>query len=232
LDGDGLFRVGQKELEAAFYVAALGGIEAGGEAIEEHIGGNGADIRAALRAVARRLRGFIAAQGGGGAEIIVPPCAGFGLIAELIIGRGERGAGGGVFWLGENEFAEDFGGPAIIARLQRGFANSEQAVRASGKGDIFGGGFRRRQRVEIGGVAIPPAEIALIGRLHIMIERAIIIARGEGRGLDGGLGRLIGEFVKRCTLVGEVERAVVDIAIDVALAGQQRVDFLGAPCGP
>ena len=41
--------------------------------------------------------------------------------------------------------------------------------------DIFGRRLLGRQRVEIRRVAIPPAEITLIGRLHVVIERAIAI---------------------------------------------------------
>src|SRR5205085_10088748 len=51
------------------------------------------------------------------------------------------------------------------------------ACRAAHVFDIFPPGLDRRQRIEVGGVGIIPAEIFLIDRLHIVPDVAVIAAR-------------------------------------------------------
>src|SRR3546814_13313493 len=68
-----------------------GGVEARRECIEKDRCGNRADEAAALP-VARRRGDLGAAQAGGGGEIIVAPRPRLRLIAELVVGRGERRA--------------------------------------------------------------------------------------------------------------------------------------------
>src|SRR3546814_9926693 len=52
----------------------------------------------------------------------------FGLIAELVIGRGERRATGRIVGLGKDELVQKLGRPAIIARRDRRLSRREQPV--------------------------------------------------------------------------------------------------------
>src|SRR3546814_15103591 len=92
-----LVAVGQHELESALQRRPLDGVEARRERIEKDRCGNRADEAAALP-VARRRRDLGAAQAGGGGEIIVAPRPRLRLIAELVLGRGERHARVLVLW--------------------------------------------------------------------------------------------------------------------------------------
>src|SRR6202171_6443054 len=46
--------------------------------------------------------------------------------------------------------------------------------------DIFFSGLDRRERIEIDGIGVIPAEILLVDRLHIMPDMAVVAARVPG----------------------------------------------------
>src|ERR1700738_3769675 len=46
--------------------------------------------------------------------------------------------------------------------------------------DIFFAGLDRRERIEIDGIGVIPAEILLVDRLHIMPDMAVVAARVPG----------------------------------------------------
>src|SRR3546814_12152775 len=105
---DRLVAVGQHELEDAVQRRSPGGVEARRECIEKDRCGNRADEAAALP-VARRRGDLGAAQAGGGGEIIVAPRPRLRLIAELVVGRGERRARILVIRLGKDQLVQKLG---------------------------------------------------------------------------------------------------------------------------
>src|SRR3546814_14166785 len=109
-----------------------------------------------------------AAQAGGGGEIIVAPRPRLRLIAELVIGRGERRARVLVIWLGQDQLVQKLGRPAIIPGCNRRLARREQLVGAARQRDIAGGPLFGRPRVDIGRVTVPPPAIAMLGRIHVV----------------------------------------------------------------
>src|SRR3546814_2200076 len=101
-----LVAVGQHEMEDAVQRRSPGGVEARRECIEKDRCGNRADEAAALP-VARRRGDLGAAQAGGGGEIIVAPRPRLRLIAELVVGRGERRARILVIRLGKDQLRSE-----------------------------------------------------------------------------------------------------------------------------
>ncbi|MNE95774.1 hypothetical protein D3C80_1939090 [compost metagenome] len=66
--------------------------------------------------------------------------------------------------LGEHQLVAQLRGPAVIA-LGHGLAHFANHGRATADGlDIMLGGFHRRQRVEVGRVAVIEAHVALVHR--------------------------------------------------------------------
>src|SRR3546814_13109214 len=74
----------------------------------------------------------------------------FGLIAELVIGRGERRATGRIVGLGKDELVQKLGRPAIIARRDRRLSRREQPVGTARQRDISGGALFGGQGDQIG----------------------------------------------------------------------------------
>ncbi len=107
---DRLLAVGQHELETAVQRRALRGVEARRERVEEDGSRDRADEAAAL-AVGRRGGDLRPAQAGGGAQIIVAPRPRFGLIAELVIGGGQRGARVPIGGIGKDQLVQQFRPP-------------------------------------------------------------------------------------------------------------------------
>ena len=98
--------------------------------------------------------------------------------------------------------------------------------------DVFSRPIDRRQRIEIGGIGIIPAEIFLIDRLHVMPDMTVIATRMPGtfearRQLDyfcnlGG----------REPMVHQADGLIMREFIEIALLADHRIDALNAPDRP
>ena len=117
-------------------------------------GGHGpSTTRPALRPLAQLERA---------GEVEVAPGARLGLIPELIEGVGLQKPGGLVGRIGEHEMVEKLCGPAVIARIGRCLGLAHDLVGASHRLDVANSALSRRVGVEVGGVAVEPAEVALV----------------------------------------------------------------------
>ena len=87
-------------------------------------------------------------------------------------------------------------------------------------------------RPQVGGIAVEPAEVALVDRLEVVVERAVVAAAVplalEARRQLQPLGDLGGDVA----LVEQPQRLVVDVAVEVALLGEEVDDPVGPPAGP
>src|SRR3546814_11173959 len=106
-----------------------------------------------------------AAQAGGGGEIIVAPRPRLRLIAELVVGRGERRARILVIRLGKDQRVQKLGRPAILPVCNRRLARRAQIVGPPRQRDLSGRRLTGRKRVAMDRLSVPPAETALKGHL-------------------------------------------------------------------
>ena len=86
--------------------------------------------------------------------------------------------------------------------------------------------------MEVGRVAVEPAEVLRVGRLHVVVHRAVV---GAHRPVVGELGReldLFGDLDRREAVVGEPECLVVDVAVAVAGLGEHLEHPVVAPHRP
>ena len=84
----------------------------------------------------------------------------------------------------------------------------------------------------VGRNAVPPAEIELVDRLGVVVERAVITARVERFALQRRFRQRLRDFGDRAAGIGQPHRLVVDVAVDVALVAQKLLDILRAPFRP
>ena len=108
----------------------------------------------------------------------------------------------------------------------------QDRLRAAHILDIFLAGLDRRQRIEIDGIGVVPAEIFLVDRLHIVADVAVIAARMPGavearRQSDG-----LGDLGRGQAVVHQADGLVVRELVEIALLADHGVDALPAPHRP
>ena len=164
----------------------------------------------------------------GPGEIEVAPGARFGLVAQLLQGLGLELPGRGILRVGKDHVVHDLGHPAILALI----------VIFAGLGDDRGGaahelhvtlaGLHRRQGVEVGGVAVEPAQVLDVHRLDVMVHRAVIAPAVPL--LGQALGQLdhLGDLHHGVALVGQPQGLIVEVAVHVPLLLETVDDALPA----
>ena len=98
--------------------------------------------------------------------------------------------------------------------------------------DIFLAGLDRRQRIEIDGIGVVPAEILLVDRLHVMPDVAVIAAPVPGaveafRQADG-----LGDLGRGQPVIHQADGLVMRELVEVALLADHGVDALMSPHRP
>ncbi len=116
----------------------------------------------------------------GGGEVEVAPRAALGLIAELFEDVGLQGAGGGVGGVGEHRVAEQLGRPPVVLGTRGALVGLPGQLHdlggAAHRLDVAGPGLLGGQGVQMGGVAVVPAEIALVDSLDVVVGGAVVAA--------------------------------------------------------
>ena len=123
-------------------------------------------------------------------------------------------------------------GPAIFAFSKGLLALCQRGIFASQRLYPLLRLFHLGQSVVVSRDGVPPAEIALVNRLRIVFESAVISARPEIIARKVGLADLFGNFVHGQPLIGHTQRLVMDITIDIALVAQPLANHLRSPARP
>jgi AcrR family transcriptional regulator len=79
----------------------------------------------------------------------------------------------------------------------------------------------RRQRIEVSGIAVIPAEIFLVDRLGVVAQRSVIAAHGPFPSQARGQAQFLGDLGRRKAFVHKAQRSIVDEFVEVALFLQQ-----------
>jgi hypothetical protein len=98
-------------------------------------------------------------------------------VAELLERIRQQRAGRLIVGLGEHQMADGLGDEAKFAPDEIPRRARENRVRAAHVLDVFLAGLDRRQRIEIDGIGVVPAEIFLVDRLHVMPDVAVVGTR-------------------------------------------------------
>ena len=171
-----LLEVGESPVDHDALAFGLGGVEPNAEEIEGEIDRDALQQLGIGGRCARQLRHAVA-QFGGAEQIGVAPGRRLALVAELLQRVGAEFARVLVGGIGEHQLARRRWRPSDIARPQnpRGRASARRPRRPYTR-SAFARILGARQRIEIGGIGVVPAEIELIDRLGIVAQRAVIAA--------------------------------------------------------
>ena len=119
--------------------------------------------------------------------------------------------------IGEYGVVQQGGGPPVVAGVERGLGELDDAVDAAERVDVAGGQLGGRMRPQPRRVAVEPAHVALVDRLDVVADRAVVAVGaprvGQGRRqLDH-----LGDLGARVALVEQAQGLVVQVGVEVAL---------------
>ena len=86
--------------------------------------------------------------------------------------------------------------------------------------------------MEIGRIAVEPAQIALIDRLGVVIEGPVIASRMPLGLQAGGQAQALGDLGGVQAMIGQAQGLVVNELVEVALLGQEVPRPVLTPAGP
>ena len=122
--------------------------------------------------------------------------------------------------------------PPEVALVERLLGELHDAVDAAERLDVALGECFGRVRPQPRGVAVEPAHVALIDRLHVMADRTVVTV-GVPRLLERGRHpELLGDLGTGVALIEQPQRLVVQVRVQIALGGQELDDAFAAPRRP
>ncbi|MNZ57850.1 hypothetical protein D3C78_758400 [compost metagenome] len=149
-------------------------VQADRQQVEEHPGSQrAAHLGLAARVVCRHTVAQLHRPG----HVHVAPQGVLGLVAELFHGVGLQGAGVLVGRVGEDQVVAQLHGPAVVALVDGGAHLLEHRVGAAHGLDVALAGLHRRERVEVGRIAVVEAQVALVDRAQVGRQRAVVAAQ-------------------------------------------------------
>src|SRR5690606_11249811 len=98
--------------------------------------------------------------------------------------------------------------------------------------DVAAGQLDRRVLPQVGGVAVEPAEVALVDRLDVVADRAVVAVGVPGPLQGGRQLHGLGDLGAGHAAVQHAQGLVVQIGVQVALLRQEGDDALAAPGRP
>ena len=165
-------------------------------------------------------------------EVAVAPGRGLGHVAHLLVGAREQFLCALVLGGAEDRMVQQLGCPAVVALVVSRLCGGDGLVRTADQIEPALGRFLRRQRVEVGGVAVVGAEIELVDRLDVVPQVAVVATRAEeGRQRRRQLDQL-GDLARRVAGVDQAHGLVVHVLVHVAVLGDEVDDARVAPHRP
>ena len=168
-----LLQIGEVDIEADLLARRLRPIQPHCEVIEQHVrrhrpdrvGTRGVDASCGRHAVAQFVRAL---------QVHAAPRAGFGLIAELLVGIREQGLGRLVVGIGEHDVLERRGDEAVFALVEVGLRTLQDRVFSAHVLDVLLRRRFRRQVVQVRRVAVVPAHVALVDGASVVAQRTVV----------------------------------------------------------
>jgi hypothetical protein len=80
----------------------------------------------------------------------------------------------------------DLGDPAVLAGVERRARFRQHRIGTADELDVFRRRLGRRQGVEVGRVAVEPAEVFDVGRFEVVVEGAVVAAQPQCRFSSSG----------------------------------------------
>ncbi len=179
VENERLAGIGKIPVQHDALALGLRPVEANAEHVPQLLGAQRCQRLARHRRARRGLRHAVS-QLLRAEQISVAPGRTFRGIAELLEGVGEQRACRLVVGIGEHQMAHclrdktEFAFGKILARA------IEDRLRTAHVLDILLAAFDRRQRIEVDGIGVVPAEIFLVDRLHVVADVAVIAAAVPG----------------------------------------------------
>ncbi|MCY1409939.1 hypothetical protein D9M71_252990 [compost metagenome] len=206
-------------------------VQADRQVVEEQLRRHGLDQIGLVRP--RVMLRRAAAQFHRAGQVDVAPQGVLRLVTELLHGVGFQGTGCLVVRLGEGQVVAQGHRPAVVALVDGRAHQAEYLVGATERLDVVLAGVDRGQRIEVRRVAVVVTQVALVHGAGVVAERAVVAA-GVPLPVEiaGQPVHLLGDFRGRQPLVCQVQRAVVEEGVHVALVGEQGADTLAAPGRP
>jgi hypothetical protein len=139
---------------------------------------------------------------------------------------------GDVGRVGEDHRVNDLCDPSVLARGEVDLGTGQHGVGAAHVLHPLAGGRDGREGVEVGRVGVEPAEIALIDGFDVVADRAVVVTVEELAADRVGQAEFLGDLQRRHPVVGHPHRLVMEIAVDVTLTTEPRLDVGGPPSRP
>ena len=172
------------------------------------------------RARRNRRHRHAVAQLAGALQIGVAPGGQFRLVAQLLQCVRAQLARLPVVGLRKHDLAHGVRHPAVFALGEILARPRDRRGRAAHVGDRLLRALHGRQRIEVGGVGVVPAEIPLIHGLGVVAERAVVAAHVPLFLEAPGQREPLGDFAGLEAVAHQPQRLVVQVLVGVALLGQ------------
>ena len=155
-------------------------------------------------------------------QVDVAPGPRLGLVAELVVGVREQRVRVPVLRIGEHDVVHERGDPAVLAAVVRFARATQHFGGAAHRVDVAGRLLHGRQRVEVGGIRVVPAEVVLVHRLRVVTDRSVVAAHREVARERSGELELFRDLARRRAAVREPQRLVVQVLVRVAVLREVR----------
>jgi hypothetical protein len=141
-------------------------------------------------------------------------------------------ARGGVVGVGEHGVGAQLGRPAVFPALYRPTRVREQRVDAARQLHVAHRRLHRGERVEVGGVAVEEAKVALVHRAHVVRHRAVVPPTRPGPLERGRKPHLLRYLRGHEAAICQTEGLVVEVAVHVTVAREVPQDPFFPPPRP
>ena len=224
-------QVGQHQVDLQVLALGAGAIQAGGhgfqEAFDRRLQQHVHELRLG-RALARRaVAQFVRCR-----QVAVAPGRGLRHIAHLVVGLGQQLLGRLVGRVAEHRVVQQLCRPAVVALVERGLRGRDRLVGATNQFKVALGRLLRRQRVQVGRVAVVGTQVELVDRLDVVAQVAVVAARAEESLQRCGQLHHVRNFLDRVAGIDQAHRLVVRVLVDIAVHGDELLDVGLAPDRP
>ena len=134
--------------------------------------------------------------------------------------------------VGEQYVVQHLDRPTQIALVEGCLGQRHRSVGTAHRGDVALGRSHRRMWPQVRRVAVVPAEVALVDRLHVVADRSVVAVRVPLLGQRRRHLEHLGDLRSHVAEVHQTQRLVVEVGVHVALHRQELDRTLTSPGRP